>query len=194
MKRTFLSVIVLGALAVPAAAELRVVLPVPPSPADLRFQTRVFECLEVMSTGDPETREILDEVNQPAGPDHRHRHSVQQGPTAAGNDAETDGGWDRFQQPDGSPGAGVNATITMGSHLTVEGDEFCATLLHELKHAADFNDGLDHNGQPEPGEPGHGIPDVEIDASREANRFRHRQGIPQRTEYGGIPLPPDAMF
>ena len=72
--------------------------------------------------------------------------------------------------------------------------DFCSWLLHELKHASDFQDGSDkQTGRPRP-KPGAGIPDAEIDAMRELNRFRKHRGLPQIDNYNGIPLPPDAIF
>lgn len=159
---------------------------------DAAFVSQISECLERFSAADPETREILDKLRQPrpAAP----RHTLQRGPAGAGNLATTipDNAQDGSIQPGGGNGPGTGTTITLDP--SIPADEFCAILLHELKHAYDYQHGADKKTQPPRPEPGAGIPEAEIDAMREENRYRKHSGLPQIRDYGGTPLPPSAVF
>ena len=64
----------------------------------------------------------------------------------------------------------------------------CAELYHELFHAFQIS-----RGEQKPGLclSGNGtIEQTELDATRAENAYRKSQGLPQRTGYGGVPLPP----
>ncbi len=64
----------------------------------------------------------------------------------------------------------------------------CAELYHELFHAYQIS-----RGEQKPGlcRSGNGtIEQTELDATQAENAYRASQGLPQRTGYGGVPLPP----
>ncbi len=155
------------------------------------FRNQVNACLELFSNADSETKAIVDRLLEP-GPSPRH--TIQQGAVGAGNLAQTTAtnSGQAGVQPGGSNGQGSGSTVTMGLGIPIA--QFCAILLHELKHAFDFSNGADKKTQPPRPQPGAGIPDAEIDAMREENRYRRHAGLPQVHNYGGIPLPADAVF
>ena len=176
-------------LCVIAQARAELVLQGPPA-----FRDRVSTCLELFNVADSETVNIIQTLRRPLG--QAKQHTINQAPLPPSELGRTvptnpqEGG----MQPDG-PGHGSDSTIYIGPTVPVAPPaEFCAILLHELKHAFDFNNGADKKTQRPLPEPGAGIPDAEIDAMREENRFRKHAGLPQAGDYNGIPLPPDAMF
>ena len=96
-----------------------------------------------------------------------------------------------------SPSNGTNATNGTGTGSTTNWDpnysgpsggvanDPCATLAHELDHAA-HND----NGTNDFTSTGHnGIPTAEIEACGVENEYRRANGLPERTHYGGRRLP-----
>ena len=66
----------------------------------------------------------------------------------------------------------------------------CASLIHELKHAADDDTGMWNTGRHGSST---GIPETEVRATTEENHYRDANGLPQRTTYGGQNLPPEAI-
>lgn len=181
--RAVLLFIITLAQATPAQAEVVI--------SNGAFRNRVNQCFELFGGADSETKEIIDTLMQPAP---APRHTIQQGAVGPGNLAATTAtnpGQSRIQ-PGGGRGRGSGSTVTMGPGIPA--DQFCAILLHEFKHAYDYNNGADRNTQPPRPKPGAGIPDAEIDAMREENRYRKHAGLPQERNYDGIPLPADAIF
>lgn len=156
---------------------------------DAEFRRKVEECLQTLLEADAETAAIVRKLE---GSDFDHVISE----SAGGN------GMTPNSEDDANP-TGVTGTATgNGTGSTIRWNptkvdpysdgtarDPCASLLHELKHACDANEGeLD----PRPG--AGGIRKEEVDACREENRYRKRAGLPQRTEYGGKALPADARF
>lgn len=173
----------LGALAAPAAAELRFA---DGRPEQQAFRSAVYYCFEQFSAApDAETREILEVVQRPAG--MGRRHSIQAGSLPPSIIGETTG--QLVVRSDSSIVISTTLSLDLKQRLV-----FCSTVLHELKHARDHDLGEMDSSGPPPGAPGHGIRYDEIDARREENRWRRHVGLPQLTEYGGIPLPQDAIF
>lgn len=186
------AIAILGALAASAAAELRFA---DARPQQQAFRNAVYHCLEQLSAApDAETREILEVVQRPAG--MGRRHSIQAGslPYLVGGVTT------------GHLVVRSDSSIVISTALPLRSKEipppvddlvrleFCSNLLHELKHARDHDLGEMDSSGPPPGEPGHGIRYDDIDARREENRWRRHVGLRQLTEYGGIPLPEDAIF
>lgn len=72
----------------------------------------------------------------------------------------------------------------------------CAALFHELVHAADYDAGtadgtkLDTDGNDATGK----VRYAELVATQLENWFRKAEGLPQRKEYGGNPLPEGIVF
>ena len=161
------------------------------------FIRLINTCFELIDGAGGESKKILDRLRQPRPQSKRHviQHSslnlFEMGVTIPNKSGP------QKIQPGGSPGAGSGSIIAVDFfqiNLFEMGDNFCAILMHELKHAYDMNNGeLKNTQRPRP-EPGAGIPDSEIDAVREQNRFLKHYGRPQVTEYNGIPVPPDAIF
>ena len=188
------------------------------------FRAQVYQCFELFSSADSETKEIINALSKPRP---APVHTIQPGnldseirsgewdtddpafdsnnledsgdsedPVDLGHAAPDNSDQSKYQS-NGSQGKGSGSTITLDYWLAfwaLPANEFCAVLLHELKHALDFNNGADKQTSPPRPQPGAGIPDAEIDAMREENRFRKHIGLPQVLEYNGIPLPSSAIF
>ena len=181
--RAWLLTLAILAPGAPAQAEL--VIGGPPA-----FVAQVRTCLELFSAADQETRETVDSLLQPAPAGERHEvFQGELGGLAVTSPTNPDQG---HLQPGGGNGRGSGTSIMMSP--TIDAAEFCAILLHEFKHASDFDNGADRGSQRPRPQPGAGIPDAEIDAMREENRYRKHAGLPQDLDSGGIPLPPDAVF
>ncbi len=96
-------------------------------------------------------------------------------------------------------GSGADATISWNptdiSPLKCDGVALdpCATLLHELHHAADITHGANYNRvatdtchieAPSGIDIDTGISIAELEATREENSYRAKAGLPQRKQYG----------
>lgn len=91
-------------------------------------------------------------------------------------------------------GTGTGSTVTWDpSHKAPYTDgtprDPCASLFHELVHAADIDNG---NIDPSPG--ANGIMNAEIKACTEENKYRKANGLPQRKKYGDKDLPAGAII
>ncbi len=68
--------------------------------------------------------------------------------------------------------------------------EPCSALYHELEHVSEYlNHTLDNSDCGTPSGPS-GISVTEVNATRLENKVRVAEGLPPRTTYSGIPLPP----
>lgn len=95
----------------------------------------------------------------------------------------------------GGTGAGSDSTVHWNPSNTREvqpgvARDPCASLFHEMVHGCEMAEGtLDMRP-----DRATRIKRSEISATRFENRFRKAEGLPQRTEYSGKPLPADAIF
>lgn len=162
---------------------------------------QVNECLaEIDAAGNP-FKAIVDWLRQ-----SRTTHTIRSSSSPGASSSTTSGA---LQLPGGTPGPGANSTIDWNPDYTGPsraGDRFdpCASLLHELYHAFESDQGLgDQSAEPGTGNatatpPQPPIARSEIRGSRFENRFRDHIGRPpppdnQRGFYGNTPLPANAM-
>lgn len=94
---------------------------------------------------------------------------------------------------DGGTGKGTGSTTTWGPKVVTPYTEGiardpCASLLHELSHARDFDQGLsDTRKGPS------GIPNEEVKACTNENIYRKANSLPIRKKYGTNDLPASAI-
>ena len=94
----------------------------------------------------------------------------------------------------GQNGTGTGSTVTWDPSFTdpyADGTrrDPCASLFHELVHAADFDKGTDDGAAG-----ANGIIKAEIKACTEENKYRHGNGLPQRKKYGDKDLPEGSII
>ncbi len=167
------------------------------SQGNANFQGQVLACFERFKAAGGETAAILNGLSQPSPASH----TVTLEPTGGGVNTTTPASSQgELQTPNYSPGSGSDSTVDWNPNNAnpfADGTprDPCASLLHELKHAQDFDKGVDDTRAyaPTP-QPGWGIPTDEVDAAKEENRYRKKAGLPQRGQYGPRRLPPGAIF
>lgn len=167
------AVVFVLALASPAAADIII----EGSPG---FIQKVEECLEKIKNTGGSTAAFLDQLLG-SGNTHVIKESSKNN-SAAPND------WTKAQN-----GTGTGSTVNWDPSFTDDTGvgvprNPCASLLHELVHACDFDKGTDDGSVGE-----NGIIKAEIKACTEENKYRKANGLPQRTKYGDKDLPPSAM-
>jgi hypothetical protein len=157
---------------------------------DAAFKGKVEACLEKFNGSDAETKKIIDDLKTPpAKKDHKIQKSDKK------NSTDYDSENDANSAAAGGTGAGTGTTTNWDPEWTdpyADGTKRdpCASLLHELRHALDGEKGT---RDPRVDAATH-IKQNEIDASKEENRYRKKQGLPQRGKYGEHDLPASAKF
>ena len=152
------------------------------------FQKAVNACLDKIRADGDDAKSILQALE-----DSARDHQIKPGNGVNGTVA--DDSKDSRSKDDGGTGKGTTSTTEWDPTLTkpyadgVARDP-CATLLHELRHALDADEGsMDYRRDPDTK-----IQNQELKASTAENRYRKNQGLPQRTMYGKTKLPKSAIF
>jgi hypothetical protein len=167
------AVVLVLALAPPAAADIVV----EGSPG---FIQSVEECFEKIQNTGGSAAACLDQLFG-SGNTHVIKKSSKSN-SAGPND------WGKAQD-----GTGTGSTINWDPSFTDDTGvgvprDPCASLLHELVHACDFDKGTDDGTVGE-----NGIIKAELKACTEENKYRKANGLRQRTKYGDKDLPPSTM-
>ena len=174
--------LVLGLLLAPhrAAATIE-----PAADSSDEFKAAIARCLQMFEAGPPETQAIIKKRKE-----SKKKHVIKQeiySSTLYPTDAEL--------RRNGKPGPGSGTTVNWndketGKNSDGEPSDPCASLLHELKHAADADMGMIDDRETQ----ATGLSNAEVDACREENRYRKSKGLQQRTKYGGKKLPDSAII
>jgi hypothetical protein len=169
------------------------------------FRSSVEACFERISGSGDGPADILRQLRQPSP--QAHRVTIQPEARPGWPNSLTPAGPGALRTPAG-PGPGSDGTVRWNPNNVDELQpgvprDPCASLLHELAHAADGDKGLlDPNRHGS----ANGIPEAEVRACREENKYRALQQppLPERTNFdviippgpGGVltpvPLPADA--
>ncbi len=164
--------VVLSALVLVPAATAHIVIQ-----GDAAFVAAVEECLErIANSGGTAGANVNQLTNS------NNIHTITQ--TTGLSSCSPNNGANATSGPPGT-GSTTNFDPSYAGPSGGVANDPCATLAHELDHAA-HND----NGTNDFTSTGHnGIPTAEIEACRVENEYRSANGLPERTHYGGSRLP-----
>jgi hypothetical protein len=157
---------------------------------DDAFKTSVNGCIDKFLEADPETKDIINKLKTPPA---KHDHKIKKSDKSNNTDYDTQN--DADSAAAGGTGAGTGTTTGWDPGYTDPyGDgtarDPCASLLHELRHALDGEQGTRDSRL----DGATSIKTNEIEASKEENRYRKKKGLPQRGKYGDKDLPASAKL